>query len=53
VVDDRPDLDRSRPFLRHLERLVEVGDLDDREPADYLFGLDERAVGDGRPAVLP
>src|SRR6266567_7010730 len=53
VLDYRPDLDRAAgPGLRHLERLVEVLDVDEREPADDLFGLDERPVRDGNPAVL-
>src|SRR3989454_6714475 len=55
VVDDRPDLDSvvaaAGPRLGHRERLVEILHLDDREPSDDLFGLDERAVGDGDLAV--
>src|SRR6266446_930106 len=49
----RPDLDRTgTPCLGHLERLVQVLDLDDGEAADDLFGFDERAVGDDGFAVL-
>src|SRR5438874_2448077 len=48
----RPHLDRAgRPGLGHLEGFVEVFDLHDREPADDLFRLDERAVGDDPLAV--
>src|SRR5438477_8378715 len=57
VVDHRPHLDdatvsAARPRLGHLERLVEILHIDDRESADDLLGLDERTVGDDRLAVL-
>src|SRR5712692_4595892 len=49
----RPHFDGpSRPSLGHLEGLVEVCDLDDGEATDDLLRLDERTVGDDRPAVL-
>src|SRR5690242_5931 len=51
VVDDRPDLDGAGPLLGHGQRLVEVGDLDQREAANDLLGLDEGSVGDDDLAV--
>src|ERR1700686_1711180 len=57
VVDHGPHLDNpvlpaSWPNLGHGKRLVQVLNLDDRESADDLFGLDEGAVGDDGLAVL-
>src|ERR1700681_3927086 len=57
VVDHGPHLDNpvlpaSWPNLGHGKSLVQVLHLNDRESADDLFGLDERAVGDDRLAVL-
>src|SRR3954465_10951681 len=53
AVDDGPDLHRApaRPGLRHVEGLVEVGDLDLRVPADDLVALDEGAVRNERRPV--
>src|SRR5260370_18339580 len=48
---DRPDFDApSRPRLRHLESLIEIGHVDHRKSADDLLGLDERTVGHHRLA---
>ena len=48
-VEDRPDLDRAvlraRDHRRVVDRLVEVGRLDEVEAAERLLGLGERAVG--------
>src|ERR1700680_5147896 len=53
VVDDGPHLYRpGRPCLGYGKRLVEILDLDDREPSDDLLGLDVRSVGDDCLAVL-
>jgi RNA polymerase sigma factor (sigma-70 family) len=55
-VDDGPELYRepalvdARPGLGDLDGLVVRVGLQDRVPADHLFGLDERPVGHGRPA---
>src|SRR6266436_7115050 len=48
MVDYRPDFDDAAtgPGLGHLERLIQVLDLDDREAADDFLRLDERAVRD-------
>ncbi|HEX6448150.1 MAG TPA: DUF6596 domain-containing protein [Trebonia sp.] len=58
-LDDRAELDRdpapvdARPGLRDLDRLVHGRHVQDRESAENLFGLDERAVGDpGAPDGL-
>ena len=55
VIPDRPDLDaavaRARDHRRVGDRLVEVGRLDEVEPAERLLGLGERPVGGDRPAV--
>src|SRR6266511_2741082 len=52
---ERPDLDREggRPGepAAPFERGVEIGRLDDREPADVLLALGERAVGGEHVAV--
>src|SRR2546427_6460945 len=49
----RPHLYRTGgPGLGHLERLVQILDLDDGESADDLLGLDERAVGDDGSAFI-
>src|ERR1700674_2790891 len=54
VFHDRPHFDHlaARPPLGHLDRLVEVGHLDDSETSDDLLRLDERAVGEDGLAVL-
>src|SRR5947209_1194430 len=54
MVDYRPDFDDAAtgPGLGHLERLVQVFDLDYRKAADDFLGLDERAVRDDSLAVL-
>src|SRR5216683_2455173 len=54
VVDQGPDLDDSAagPRLGHAECFVEILHFDDREPADDLLRLDERAVRDFGLAVL-
>src|SRR5258708_8273146 len=49
---DDPILSASWPHLGHGKRLVKVLHLDDRESADHLFGLDERAGRDDGLAVL-
>src|SRR2546430_3269843 len=54
LVSVRPSSFHSRPHfyrtggpgLGHLERLVQIFDLHDGEPADDLLGFDERAVRD-------
>jgi RNA polymerase sigma factor (sigma-70 family) len=58
-LDDWAELDRdpapldARPGLRDLDRLVHGRDIQDREAAEDLFGLDERPVGDpGAPDGL-
>src|SRR5712664_1408074 len=49
----RPHFHRTGgPLLGHLERLVQILDLHDGEPADDLLGLDEWAVGNDGLAVL-
>src|SRR3989440_11190711 len=49
----RPHLYRTGgPGLGHLERLVQIFDLNDGEPADDLLGFDERAVRDDWSAVV-
>src|SRR6267378_3936168 len=60
LVSVRPSSFHSRPHfhrtggpgLGHLERLVQILDLNDGEPADDLLGLDERAVRDDGSAVI-
>src|SRR5438874_437855 len=49
----RPYLDGTgRPRLGHLERLVEILDLDDGEAANYFLRLHKRPVGDDWLAVV-
>src|SRR3989440_3370743 len=49
----RPHLDGTgRPRLGHLQRLVQVFDLDDGEASDDLLRLHERSVGDDGLAVI-
>src|SRR5258706_7178832 len=54
VVDQGPDLDDAAagPCLGHAERFIEILHFDDREAADDLLRLDERAVCDCGLAVL-
>src|SRR5438128_6597970 len=53
MIDDGPDLNGAGPLLGHGEGLVQVAHLDEREAADDLFRLDERAVGHHDFSVLP
>src|SRR6266545_837097 len=49
-VPDRPDLETTEGvghLLGELDRLVQVGRLDQVEAAERLLGLEERSVGDG------
>src|SRR5256886_15307296 len=49
----RPHLDGTgRPRLGHLQRLVQVFDLDDGEASDDLLRLHERSVGDDWLAIV-
>src|SRR5579864_1947553 len=53
---DRADLDGvvlRRPPPGKLDRLVEVGHLDDRVPGDRLLRLEKRPVGDERLPARP
>src|SRR5712691_194461 len=54
VVDHGPDLDDAAagPCLGHAECFIEILHFDDREAADDLLRLDERAVRDGGLAAL-
>src|SRR5258707_15074152 len=54
VVDQGPDLDDAAagPCLGHAECFIEILHFDDREAADDLLRLDERAVCDCGLAVL-
>src|SRR5450759_5032980 len=49
---DDPALAAARPRLGYGQRLVQILDLDDREPAHDLLGLDERSVGHDRLAIF-
>src|SRR5450759_2167838 len=49
---DDPALAATRPGLGHRQCLVQVLDVDDREPAHDFLGLDVRSVRDDRFAVL-
>src|ERR1700732_3902135 len=53
-IDHRTDFDEpsGRPFLRHLDRLVQVSDIDLGIAADYFLAFDEGAVRDDRLAVV-
>src|SRR5438128_419440 len=44
---------RNRVFRRDLDRLVQIGALEQVEPADVLLRLRERAVGRARPSPPP